>query len=223
MGWLIALGILVLLAITPVGVHFRYNSQGILLQIVVGFARITLLPKKKKAEKQSTEDNKENTAKSAADNASQPPAHKADPARQPKKMDENAEKAKEKGGGISDFLPLLQVAFDFLGAFRRKLRVDRLELKLIMAGGDPCNLAVNYGKAWAAVGNLMPQLERLFVIRKRNVEVECDFTSNQTLVIARLQLTITIGRIVNIAVRYGIRAAREYFKIINKRKGGAVL
>ena len=121
-----------------------------------------------------------------------------------------------------DFLPLVQLVLDFLGDFRRKLRVNRLEMKLIMAGGDPCDLAVNYGKAWAALGNLMPLLERAFVIKKRNLEVECDFTESKTLVIARLDLTITIGRILSLVVLYAIRALFEFIKITNKRKGGAV-
>ena len=116
----------------------------------------------------------------------------------------------------------MKVGLDFLGEFRRKLRLDKLELKLILGGGDPDDLAVNYGKAWAAVGNLMPQLERIFVIRKRNIEVECDFMAEQTLVIARVQVTITVGRLLATLVRYGIRAMREYLKITNKRKGGAL-
>lgn len=208
MGWLIALGILVLLAITPVGVHARYNSDGILLRAIVGPVKITLLPRKKKEKK------RESTEKPVKPKKEKVPKQK-------KKPDKPADN-QEKGGSVTDFLPLLQLVFDFLGEFRRKLRVNRLELKLVLAGGDPCNLAVNYGKAWAAVGNLMPQLERFFVIRKRDVEVECDFTAGQTLIIARLDLTITIGRLLSMAVRYGIRAVREYLKIINKRKGGAV-
>ena len=208
MGWLIALGILVLLAITPVGVHARYNSDGILLRAIVGPVKITLLPRKKKEKK------RESTEKPVKPKKEKVPKQKMKP-------DKPADN-QEKGGSVTDFLPLLQLVFDFLGEFRRKLRVNRLELKLVLAGGDPCNLAVNYGKAWAAVGNLMPQLERFFVIRKRDVEVECDFTAGQTLIIARLDLTITIGRLLSMAVRYGIRAVREYLKIINKRKGGAV-
>lgn len=208
MGWLIALGILVLLAITPVGVHARYNSDGILLRAIVGPVKITLLPRKKKEKK------RESTEKPVKPKKEKVPKQK-------KKPDKPADN-QEKGGSVTDFLPLLQLVFDFLGEFRRKLRVNRLELKLVLAGGDPCNLAVNYGKAWAAVGNLMPQLERFFVISKRDVEVECDFTAGQTLIIARLDLTITIGRLLSMAVRYGIRAVREYLKIINKRKGGAV-
>ena len=51
MGWLIAFGILVLLAITPVGVYAAYNSEGISLRIIAGPARITILPKKEKKSK----------------------------------------------------------------------------------------------------------------------------------------------------------------------------
>ena len=116
----------------------------------------------------------------------------------------------------------MKLAVELLGDFRRKLRLDDLQLKLIMAADDPCDLAVNYGRAWAAVGNLMPQLERLFVIKKRNVEVACDFTASETLVLARLKLTITLGRLLLLVLVYGIRALVEFLKIKKKRKGGAV-
>ena len=108
-----------------------------------------------------------------------------------------------------------------LGAFRRRLRLNLLELKLIMAADDPCDLAVNYGRAWAAVGNLLPQLEKVFVIKKRNIEVECDFQASQTRVIARLDLTITLGRILATVLIYGGKAGIEFMKINKKRKGGA--
>jgi hypothetical protein len=96
-----------------------------------------------------------------------------------------------------------------------------LELKLIMAADDPCDLAVNYGRAWAAVGNLLPQLERIFVIKKRDIEVECDFTASQTLVIARLDISITLGRLLSAVVVFAVRALIEFLKIKKKRKGGA--
>ena len=132
-------------------------------------------------------------------------------------------KKKESGGSLLDFLPLVKTALDLLNEFRRKLRVDDLYLRLILASDDPCDLAVNYGRAWAALGNLMPQLEKLFVIKKRNVEVECDFTAAETLVIARLDLTITLGRILSIAVRYGVRGLMTFLKIKKQREGGADL
>ena len=96
-----------------------------------------------------------------------------------------------------------------------------MELKLILAGDDPCDLAENYGKAWAALGNLMPQLERLFVIMKRNLEVECDFTASETLVTARLDLSITLGRLLKLVAVYGVRGLKEFLNFKKKRKGGA--
>ena len=89
-----------------------------------------------------------------------------------------------------------------------------------MAGGDPADLAINYGKAWAAVGNLWPRLETWFVIKKRNVEVECDFEGSETTVSARLDLTITLGRILSLVVRYAIRGLKEFLNFRKKRKGG---
>ncbi len=200
MGWLIALAVLVLLAWLPLGVTAKYNSDGFFLKVIAGPLRIAILPKREKKAKAA----KEKPAQKD-ESATQKPA---------------PTKEKEKGGPITDFLPLVQTALDLLNAFRRKLRVNRLELKLIMAADDPCDLAVNYGRAWAAVGNLMPLLERCFVIKKRDVEVECDFQSNQTLIIARLDLTITLGRLLGILVWYGVRALKQFISIQNKRKGG---
>lgn len=201
MGWIITLGILTLLAILPLGATVRYDANGLVLKLIAGPLRIGILPGKSKEPKEKK------PKKQVA------PKKKATPPPAPK--------PKEAGGPITDFLPLVQVALDLLNSFRRKLRIKRLDLKLIMAGDDPCDLAVNYGKANAALGNLWPLLERCFVIKKRDVQIECDFEATQTLIIARADITITLGWILAIAVKYGIRAVKEFININNKRKGGA--
>ena len=208
MGWVIFFAVVLLLAILPLGVFVSYDEDGVLVKIVAGPVKITLFPRPKK-EKKSEKKLKKKTSASPAEQLPKPP-------QPPKQIPE-----KKKGGSWTDFLPLVQVALDFLGSFRRKLRINQLELKLTMAGDDPCDLAVNYGRAWAAVGNLMPQLERLFVIKKRNIAVACDFTASQTLVKFRSEATITLGRLVSLVVVYGIRVFREFWKIKTKRKGGA--
>ncbi|MBQ6839789.1 MAG: DUF2953 domain-containing protein [Oscillospiraceae bacterium] len=199
MGWLIALGVLALLAILPLGVAARYDSDGPLVKLIAGPVRVTLYPAKRKEKKDE-------------------PVQKKKPA-----ASSGTSAKKKKGGNYSDFLPLIQLILEFLDAFRWKLRVNILELKLIMAGDDPCDLAVNYGRAWAALGNLMPVLERHLVIKKRDLEVECDFTSDTTVVYARADLTITLGRILSLGVVHGFRILRQYFKIVKMRKGGAKL
>ena len=132
-----------------------------------------------------------------------------------------APEKKKSGGPITDFLPLVKTVFEMLGAFRRRLRVNVLELKLVMAGGDPADLGINYGRVWTAIGNFQPYLERFLVIKKRKIEVECDFCASQTLVTARLDLTITLGRIIGTVVVYGVKALIQFLKINKKRKGGA--
>lgn len=211
MGWLVTAGILVLLAVLPLGVHIRYNSEGLLAKVIAGPVKITVFPLPKKEKKKAKEPVKEAVQE---ENLPKPP--------QPPKAPKEKKPKEEKGGSLLDFLPLVKVALDFLGDFRRKIRLNHLELKLVLAGDDPCDLAVNYGRAWAAAGNLMPQLEKWFVIQKRNIEVECNFEASETLVIARLDLTITLGRLLAAVCRAAVRALVEFLKIKKKRKGGAV-
>ena len=214
MGWWITLGILFLLAILPLGVSIHYNSGGAIVKIILGPIKLTVVPAKKKPPKEKKEKTKKEkkpikqTEKPKQVGADAPP-----PEPKPEK--------KEEGGSILDFLPLVKTLFDFLGDFRRKLRLDNLQLKLIMAGGDPYNLSINYGKAWAAVGNLLPKLEEWFVIRKRDIEVECDFVASKTTVIAHLDLTITLGRLLAAVFKFLFKALVKFIQIKKKRKGGA--
>ena len=114
------------------------------------------------------------------------------------------------------------MALDLLDDFRRKLRVDRLEAKIVMASDDPCDLAINYGRAWTAVGNLMPRLEKVLVIKKRDIEVECDFVAEKTTVIVHMDISITLGRLLAAVCKFAWKALRKYLQIKKKRKGGAV-
>lgn len=56
MGWLITLGILTALAWLPLGVDVKYGETGPMALLVLGPARLTLYPrKKKKPEEKKTE------------------------------------------------------------------------------------------------------------------------------------------------------------------------
>ena len=212
MGWLIAFGILFLLGILPVGVSVIYDEDGALVRLIAGPLKIQLFPMRKKSKGEKKEKKPKKKANPEGTSKKQRAANTTEP----------AEKKKKSGGPITDFLPLVNVVLKFLDGFRRKLRVNVLELKLIMAADDPCDLAVNYGRAWAAVGNLLPRLERVFVIQKREIEVECDFTADKTKVLARLDLSITLGRILGLVLVLLGRAIVQLIKIVIKRKGGAV-
>ena len=208
MGWLIFLAILVLLAILPLGASVLYDEDGPRVRIVAGPVKIQVFPMKKKPKKDKPKKEK--------------------PKKEQKKPVQAGEEQKpfpkpKTGGSWTDFLPLVQVVLDLLNDLRRKLRVNHLLLHLTLAGDDPCDLAVNYGRMNASLAALIAQLERVLVIQKRDVHVDCDFTANETVILARLDLTITLGRILSIAVRYGVRGLMTFLKIKKQREGGADL
>ena len=80
--------------------------------------------------------------------------------------------------------------------------LKRLDVKLILTGDDPCDLAVQYGQAWAAVGTLLAGLESLISIGKRNVDVRCDFVGTESCFTARLDFSLSFGRLLAYMFRY---------------------
>ena len=194
MGWLITLAILVLIAVLPVGISVCYDADGFRAFVKASVVRFQVFPLPEKEKKP-----KKKTKKAAKPTQKQPA----------KKQTEE----KKQGGSLTDFLPIVRLALDLLDDFRRKLRVDVIEADLVLAGGDPCDLAINYGKVCAALGNLWPRLEEFLTIKKRDVKVQCDFEGDKTLVTARVDLTITVGRIFRIGIFHGVKIFKEFIHI----------
>lgn len=197
MTLLVIFAVLVLIGCIPVGVDARYGADGIFLAAKIGPFRLQLLPQKPKKKKKK-------------------PAKKQQPAAKPAKK-KPAEKKKNPllSGGVDGLLQLLGLAFDTLGDLRRKLRVNELTLHVTVPGGDdPAKAAMNYGRAWAAIGALTPAVERLFVIKKRDIQPELNYNETQMKVDAHLVTTITIGRSLALALRAGV----GFLKILNERK-----
>ena len=195
MGWLIALGVLFLLAWMPLGVSVRYDETGLLL-LIVGPLRFRLYPSK---EKKKTTETKVQKAESAPQMSGNDNANSAKP----------------------DIFPLIGQVLDFLGELRRKLRVNILEMKIVLAGDDPADLAIAYGSACGALAALEPQLTRVLAIRKKNLRIACDFAAEKTSFYFRADITITIARIISLGLGRGLAIVREYMKIMKLKKGGA--
>ena len=205
MGWLIFLAILIGLGCVPLGVRLRYDEEGPLAAVLLGRLPIVLYPLPGWLKKLTSREKKDGEKKPKKE--------------KPKKEKPPKDTVGEgpQGGSWKKFLPLVRLGLHFLGDFRRKLRVNRLVLRLTLAGDDPCDLAENYGRAWAAVGNLLAAMQRAFVIQKRDVEVQCDFLGEETKVVFAMDLTITLGRILGLLVKYGIRAVAILLKMKNQK------
>ena len=193
MIWLIAAAVLCALAFLPLGFRGVYSKDTPGVWLLIGPVKIPVF--RKRAAKES----------------------------KPKSATKKAGQSSAKGGSYKDFQPVFSTIIQFLGEFRRKIRVNHLQLRMILAGDDPADLAANYGRAWIVLGNLMPQLERLFVIKKRDLEVECDFTADETLIYARIDATITLARAVHLLSYHGFKILKQLLKLKKLQKGGAQL
>lgn len=198
MTLLVIFAVLVLIGCIPVGVDARYSADGVFLTAKLGPFLLQLLPQKPKKK----------------------PKKRKPQQKQPKKTPAKAEPQEKKpnpllSGGVDGLMQLLDLAFDTLGDLRRKLRVNELTLYVLIGGADdPAKAAMGYGRAWAAIGAITPSLERLFVIKKRDIRPALDYTISNTQIDAHLVTTITIGRSLALALRAGIR----FLKILNERK-----
>ena len=105
---------------------------------------------------------------------------------------------------IGDFWAELKTTLELFWFLRPKLRIQRLELKLHLAGDDPAAVALQYGGAWAAIGGLLPLLEEAFILKKRQLDVDCNFNGGATTLDAKLDITIGLGRLVWCLVRYSM-------------------
>ena len=191
-GLCIFLVCFLLILLMPCGICAAYGPSGTNAKLLIGPFQIDLLKKKVKKEKNPTVKKKKAQERSA------------------------------KKGNLTDFLPILKLIFEFLSDFRRKLTIRQLYFRLILAGGDPCDLSVNYGRTWAAVGNIFPHLESLFHIQKHNIEIECDFTADTTIVDTYLDLRLRLGVLLHMVLYHGTRILTRYIKIAKNAKDGVV-
>ena len=189
--------VFVLIGCIPVGVDARYHENALALRLKIGLFKLQILPAKPKKKKAAPK-----KEKSAPKNAAAKPA-------KPKKQFQMPKLT------LQDILALADLACDTLGNLRRKLRVEVLVLHVTLGGSDPAKAAILYGRAWAGIGMLTPKLDRLFVIKKRDIQPVLDYNEKEMKVDAHLALTITIGRAVSLAARAGVRFLKLW---LNKKK-----
>jgi hypothetical protein len=225
MIWWILLAILVLILILPLGVRINYDEDGAIVCVLIRPFHIQVFPVKKKEKPKKKEPKEEPKEEQPKEEAVSEPVES-----QPKSAiiddddeEEETEPSNEKkGGSLTDFLPLVELALKFVGEFFGKtLHIDVLYLKMTMAGGDPADLAINYGRTWAALGNLWPHIDKMFTIKKRDIQLQCDFEGSQTLVNARVEITITLARLLGLVFHYGFRIGVRFLKIMFARNKAA--
>ena len=197
---LIILGVLVLLIaaimLIPIGADIGYEQGKIHVSAKAAGVMIQLFPRKKKPE---TDEPK-------------PPKKKKE--KKPKEPREEKPKEKKKlDVTLDEILDLLKAVLNGLGYFADRIRVDRFVLHLTVAGYDPYNVAMAYGKVNAWLSAMAPMCRKLNA-KNSDVWTAVDFTDEWPHLEFAIGMSFRIGLIFGMGIRIGIAA----LKVLLRRK-----
>ena len=180
--------LIALAGLIPVGIDASY-AESVTVKLKVWFLPIMLIPKRKKEQRKKSVQKKE----------------------QPEKKQTEKRKIE-----LSALLSYLNLAAELLGDLRRKIVLQYVSFHIIFGGDDPARRAVSYGRAWAIIGSVVPILEQIFEIRKREIEPLLSESAKRMTFDARAVCTVRIGTLFCIA----IRAFFRYSKLKSTKKEG---
>lgn len=208
MGWLIALGVVALLALVlmlRIGIKIKL-ADDTLLWLGVGIFRIRLYPKREKTIRLSDykiekfrkiEAKKEAKAKKKA-------AQKAEKKKNGKALQTHKGKPKQKRD-ISELLDqVLEIVKAFLERFAHHLHIKVKRLRIIVASSDAATTAVLYGAVCGTVQCILELLDNtvsLTVPKNEEIIVTPDFTSAKTKADVDIAFSLRIWQIFDIAFR----------------------
>ena len=195
--WIVLAGIFIvlwLLGRIRVGAAINYSKAGFFLTAKIGSVRVQILPARtQKTDKKPKQAKKSETKSVAAEETAKPKRN-----------------TKDTVDLALRFLPLVGEA---AGRFKRKIRIDYVELHVIWGAADPADAAKGYGAGSAVMGILWPAVEHNFNVKKHDLSVDVDFESISPEFIGAAQITITIGQCFCLALILGIKALKVFLGI----------
>ena len=191
---IIVLAVLLLLALLRFGVHLEFCEEGLFIKATLGFVKVQVYPLRKKSA------DKEKKKKSG------------------KKKKKKKDKDNKKPGLAADFPVILKAIKKVFSRFRRRLLVKKLVLYYTAAGEDAYKTAMSFGLASAAFDSIIPALEALFRIRKRDVRESVNFMDTKARIYFKIIISIAVWEIFYIAAAMLPVALKRAGKNQTKRK-----
>jgi len=173
---LIILLLLFALGQIRIGAQVEYCEEGLFVRVRAGAFLIPVFPVKKKARGKTDK--------------------KAVPTKPKQK----------KGGAVKLVLDLLPAILKTAGEFRRKLRVDKLEMRLTVCAADPADAAMRYGQANALLGSLWQPVTRAFHVKDGHAHVGVDFEGTECLIYILASPSLTIAQTLRLMLGIAFRA-----------------
>lgn len=175
-----------LISLVRVGGILEYGEPGLLIRLRLGRLHFTVFPIKQK--KKKPEKKKKTAPKAEPEPPSPPPAWNT-------------------WALLKRFLPVVAEA---AGRFQNKVRIDRLDIDITAAAGDPAAAAIAYGAANAAIGMMIPLLEHNFKVKERRIRTRVDFDRTSPQVRLKAAFSLTIGQGAMLGFRFGVQAVKTY-------------
>ena len=207
-GIIILCAVLALLAVIlliPVQIRAAYDQGDISALVRFGPVKITLYPrpektgdKKEKKPKKEKKQRKNKKTASAADGES------ATEEKKKKKLNINREQIFY---SLEKLPPILGNALKRTG---KRIRITPLKVHLLVAGDDPADTALLYGKLEAALAGGLPVLHKLVRIREQDIQLFLDFQEEQMDCIADVGLTIRPWDVLVIGLCAGASALKWF-------------
>lgn len=187
--------VLFLLGQIRIGGRAQYSEKGAFVWFFVGGAKIQIYPAKPKTEKKPKQ---KKTLKSSET--------------------EKAGTMERVGGALEYALELLPILLEAAGQCWQKLRVDRLELELTAAAGDPADAALLYGQANAILGAFWYPLTEAFEVKDGTARVNLDFERQTPALYADAALSFTLGQLVWLGIYFGLKVLRSFLAVRKQQK-----
>ncbi len=173
MGWLIALAVLILLGLLPVGIWVHYDNGDFTLKVPIWLWKIGVYPKKKKKPKKPKE-------------------------KKPKKPKEKKELPIELS--VDSVLELLDLLWRFVQKTGRRLRLRELDLRVICGGGNAASVALDYGNVCAVISGAEPLFDSVFATKKKNIQVDLDFEAKSQSTVGIIDIRLCLASLLYLVV-----------------------
>ena len=189
--------LLLLLCLIRVGVLVRFGNE-LIVTVRLGVFRFQVFPEKKRAkEKQKPKRKPPQSAKGKKQAFPKP----------------TFSDVREAAGVL---WPSIKKA---LGRSRRGIRIDPMELSVVLGGQEePADAAQQYGTLQGTVWTVVPALEQLLVLPHPRIHIDIDFSAETVRASGQVGLSARIGTLVRIGLTLAIPALRWLLTYLKKKK-----
>ena len=223
---LFLLVLLLLVLLLPARVRVMLRQEKFFLWVGLGPFRLRLLPwkeKKPKKQKKSEKPEKAKPQKREPPPSPPPQAERPGEAAGPAPQIRKEKESTPVSGGMEKLdipyiMDLIHLGLSAMGQFRRALRVDRFLLDCAIATGDAAKTAMAYGAAAAGVGMFLPLLEENLRVRKKDIQVICDFEGTESQIFLEVQVSALVFQLLII----GIKVLRGFLRLRKQHDQEAV-